>query len=450
MEPDSNLWPWLVIALSVLLIVLATAIEIVFAGVNRSDIRKLVERRDSRALLTDKLITDLSRLSTTLLLIKSAGLVIAGAISIQYLTDASFIQGAIVTFTVWLISVILQVTTRALVLRDEQTFALRLAPLTWKLVQLCKPLSTSLHITSTWFGGHPDAKDQVDALLNGEELRQLVPTSKEEDVIEASEKQMIASILEMVETVVREVMVPRIDMVAIDVETSLHEALDVIISAGHSRIPVYEEHVDQILGILYAKDLLKCFRDHHTDAPIRELLRPTYFVPVSKKVHALLKEMQQEHVHMAVVVDEYGGISGLVTIEDLIEEIVGDIQDEYDQEEDVFVEAIGANVYMLNARLDLYSLSRLLDVELPDEDADTLGGLIYSLLGHVPEQGESVEFASWRFTVLSLDGQRIDHVRAEPITKPHSELHDADAPASSKISQATGGNSLYDFQGSDS
>ncbi len=450
MEPDSNLLPWLVIGLAGLLVVLATAIEVVFAGVSRSDIRKLVERRHARALLVDKLLTDLSRLSTTLLLLKSAGLVIAGAVSIQSLMDANITQGIVTALMAWLIFVVLQVTTRALVLHHEQTLALKLAPLTWKLVQFCKPLSTALHVVSTWLGGYDDAKDEADALLHSEDLRQLVHTNEEEDSIEASEKQMIASILEMVETVVREVMVPRIDMVAIDAETSLHEALDVIITAGHSRIPVYEEHVDQILGILYAKDLLKCFRDQRMDAPIRELLRQPYFVPVSKKVHALLKEMQQEHVHIAVVVDEYGGIAGLVTIEDLIEEIVGDIQDEYDNEEDVFVEAIGANVYMLNARLDLYSLSKLLDVELSDEDADTLGGLIYSLLGHVPEQGESVEFANWRFTVLSLDGQRIDHVRSELINRPPNELPEVDAADASKVSPATGRNSLYDFQGSDS
>ncbi|MCX6043474.1 MAG: hemolysin family protein [Chloroflexi bacterium] len=450
MEPDSNLWPWLIIGLAVLLVVLATAIEVVFAGVSHSDLRKLVERRDARALLVDKLLTDANGLSTTLLLLKSAGLVIVGAIAVQFVIHTVITQGIVVAFTAWLIFVILQVTTRALVLHHEQALVLKLAPLAWRLVQLCQPLSTLLHIVSTWLGGHDDAKDEVDALLHSEDLRELMHVNEEKNSIEASEKQMIASILEMVETVVREVMVPRIDMVAIDVETSLHEALDLIITAGHSRIPVYEEHVDQILGILYAKDLLKCFRDQRTDAPIRELLRPPYFVPVSKKVHALLKEMQQGHVHIAVVVDEYGGIAGLVTIEDLIEEIVGDIQDEYDNEEDVFVEAIGANVYMLNARLDLYSLSKLLDVELPDEDVDTLGGLIYSLLGHVPEQGEAVELAGWRFTVLSLDGQRIDHVRAELIATPPSELSEADAAGSSKTSHATGGNSLYDFQGSDS
>jgi magnesium and cobalt transporter len=138
-------------------------------------------------------------------------------------------------------------------------------------------------------------------------------------------------------------------------------------------------------------------------------------VPVSKKVNTLLREMQRDRVHIAMVVDEYGGIAGLVTIEDILEEIVGEIQDEYDEDEETYVQVLEPNRYLLNARLDLYSLAKLLDTELPEEDADTLGGLIYSELGHVPVPGEMVEVGGWRFTVLSLDGRRIEEVRAEAL-----------------------------------
>ncbi len=210
-------------------------------------------------------------------------------------------------------------------------------------------------------------------------------------------------------------MVPRIDVVSLDVNTPLRDALDVVIEAGHSRLPVYEGNIDHIAGFLYAKDLLRCFQENRDDMPISTLLRPVHYVPETKKVNALMREMQKRRVHVAMVVDEYGGTAGLVTIEDLIEEIVGEIQDEYDEEEDIFVQALEGDSYLINARYDLYSLSKLLDIDLSDEDADTLGGLIYSRLGHVPDQGESVEFSGWRFTVLSLDGRRIDQVRAEPI-----------------------------------
>jgi CBS domain containing-hemolysin-like protein len=243
----------------------------------------------------------------------------------------------------------------------------------------------------------------------------LISAAEEEEPIEESEKQMIASILEMDETVAREVMVPRIDMVALSVETSLREALAVIIEAGHSRIPVYEENIDQIVGFLYAKDILKTFETNQVDVLTRTLLRPPYLVPVSKKVNTLLREMQRDRVHIAMVVDEYGGIAGLVTIEDILEEIVGEIQDEYDEDEETYVQVLEPNRYLLNARLDLYSLAKLLDTELPEEDADTLGGLIYSELGHVPVPGEMVEVGGWRFTVLSLEGRRIEEVRAEAL-----------------------------------
>lgn len=445
MEPDIE--PWLILGLTLLLVGLATAIEVAFSSVSRSDIRKMGERGDSRAQRVDSLLTNFSRLSTTVYLLKSAGLVVAGVASVQILTHAANNNLWGVTFGVWLVCVIVQAIGRTFVLRHVSVVALSLAVYTQGLVQICWPFTALLRTLSSWLGGQDAEKSEADALLNDEDLRQLVNPDEEKNPIEESEKAMIASILEMDETVVREVMVPRIDMVAIEVETSLHEALSVIIEAGHSRIPVYEEHVDYIVGILYAKDLLKCFRDNRADAPIRDLLRSAYFVPVSKKVNTLLKEMQNERVHIAVVVDEYGGTAGLVTIEDLIEEIVGEIQDEYDSEEEIFVEAIGANIYVLNSRLDLYSLSKLLDVELPDEDADTLGGLIYSLLGHVPEQGEVVECTGWRFTVLSLDGQRIDHVRAEPVmTQPHEQTG---ANSTNEQPQATNSNSLYDFQSSD-
>jgi CBS domain containing-hemolysin-like protein len=269
--------------------------------------------------------------------------------------------------------------------------------------------------------GNQDEEEPLD-----EALRSAGIDDDDEPMLE-SEKQMITSILEMDETVAREVMVPRIDMVAIEVETSLRDALGVIINAGHSRIPVFEQHIDHVVGLLYAKDLLKWFQENPGDVPIRTLLRPAYFVPASKKVDTLLREMQRDRIHIAVVVDEYGGTAGLVTIEDIIEEIVGEIQDEYDMEEELYVQSFGPAGYLLSARFDLYSLAKLLDVELPADDADTLGGMIYSVLGHVPDQGESLDVGGWRFTVLALEGRRIEQVRAEQLNQAAVDgLHLAD------------------------
>lgn len=447
MESDTE--PWLILGMAILLVSLATTIEVVFTSVSRSEIRRFSERH-SGAQLVDKLLGNSSRLALTLLLLKSAGFIVVGATSVQALTGTFTSQQWVVLCFVWLLLVLLQLVGQTLVLRETVSSALWLAPLTQGLVQICWPLTTLLARMAMGFTGREPDKDKIDAFWSDEDLRHLMQASEVETPIEAGEKEMIASILELDGTVVREVMVPRIDMIAIDVETTLLDALSLIIEAGHSRIPVYEEHVDHILGILYAKDFLKCFRDNQVNAPIRNLLRPAYFVPVSKKVNTLLKEMQKDRVHIAVVVDEYGGTAGLVTIEDLIEEIIGEIQDEYDDEEEIFVETIGPNVYVLNSRLDLYSLGKLLDIELSDEDADTLGGLIYSLLGHVPEQGETVECAGWRFTVLSIDGQRIDQVRAEPLVSPNNDQSEPNlAGEKARAKQAPSSSSLYDLQGSD-
>jgi CBS domain containing-hemolysin-like protein len=243
-----------------------------------------------------------------------------------------------------------------------------------------------------------------------EEILTLVDAGEEEGVIELDEKQMITSIFKLDNTLVREVMVPRIDMVALPADTPLREALDVVIKAGHSRIPVYKESVDAIAGLLYAKDLLEVWRDGKEDVDLTLLLRAPIFVPETKKLDDLLNELQQMKVHLAIVVDEYGGTAGLVTIEDVVEEIVGEIQDEYDSEEAIYRQ-VAENEFEFDARIDIDDLNEVLDSDLPTELGDTLGGYIYSQLGKVPTPGEEVIEDGLHLEVLSVDEQRIEKVR---------------------------------------
>jgi len=186
--------------------------------------------------------------------------------------------------------------------------------------------------------------------------------------------------------------------------------LDVIIEAGHSRIPVYRRSIDNIVGILYAKDLLNYFRDGQTNVPLCDIVRDAYFIPESKHVDDLLQELQRRKVHIAIVVDEYGGTAGLVTIEDLIEEIVGEIQDEYDREEP-FMDQISQDEIIFNARVDLDDVNRLMSLNLPTEHGDTLGGLVFSELGKIPSQGDQVHVNGVTIEVLSVVGRRIKQVR---------------------------------------
>lgn len=414
--------PLAILLAALLTVGFAIASETSLTTVSRSDVRKLSEDGNGRAKNVDRLLRDPAQVLLTLLLLKTGGVLAAGGAVARLLPDTLSLTSLIIVVVIaWVLLAILQAMGRSWVQTRSLQIALALVPIMQVAVVLLWPVTLLVRSVGRQVGDYESDSRVETALLSDNGLRRLISVAEEEEPIHETEKRMIASILEMDETVTREVMVPRIDMVSLNVETCLRDALAVIIDAGHSRIPVYEENIDHVVGFLYAKDILKYFEASYVDIPIRSLLRPPYFVPISKKVNMLLREMQKDRVHIAMVVDEYGGIAGLVTIEDILEEIVGEIQDEYDAEEETYVQVLEPNRYLLNGRLDLYTLAKLLDTELPEEDADTLGGLIYSELGHVPVPEETVEVAGWRFTVLSLDGRRIEEVRAEAIT-PESDV----------------------------
>lgn len=296
-------------------------------------------------------------------------------------------------------------------------------------------LAPALH-TMQWISSRfaaPFVERRAVALVTEEEIKMMVDAGSEGGAIEDEEKEMIYSIFQFGDTLTREVMVPRIDVVALDINTPLQEALNVIVEAGHSRIPVYEESIDHIRGLLYAKDLLSVWRDGQLDRPIREMLRPAYFVPESKKAGDLLTDLQQRKIHLAIVVDEYGGTAGLVTLEDLIEEIVGEIRDEYDVNEEEIYQKINEHEYIFDAGIDLDDLNRLLDVNLPTDEGDTLGGYVFSKLGKVPLIGEVIETEHLRIEVLDVDDRRIRKIRVtvepEPVPQEMEDARDEIAAA---------------------
>jgi len=279
-----------------------------------------------------------------------------------------------------------------------------------------------------WISGRfaaPFVERRASSLVTEEEIMMMVDAGSEGGAIENEEKEMIYSIFQFGDTLTREVMVPRIDVVALDINTPLQEALNVIVEAGHSRIPVYDDSIDHIRGLLYAKDLLSAWRDDQMNRPIRDMLRPAYFVPESKKAGDLLTDLQQRKIHVAVVVDEYGGTAGLVTLEDLIEEIVGEIRDEYDVNEQEAYQKVGEHEYIFDAGIDLDDFNRLLDANLPTDESDTLGGYVFSKLGKVPLIGEVIETERLRIEVLDVDDRRIRKIRvtveAPPAAVPETE-----------------------------
>jgi len=406
---------------------LLAAAKSAFASVRRSRLRQMAEKGVGRAALAVRISEDASRMLGALYLGKALLASLAAAVAaltlIGPLTTALEESGLgagwagalglliVVGALAGVILVAGRLVPEAVAAARPEHWALRLAWAVygteialWPLVRLLVWVSNRL---ARPFGGMPFSGT---SLITEEEIKTLVDAGEEEGVIEEDEKEMIYSIFEFGDTFAREVMIPRIDIVALEASTPLREALDVIVEAGHSRIPVYDGTVDHILGLLYAKDLLAYLRDKE-EPLLRDILRPAYFVPETKKVDDLLREMQQRRVHMAIVVDEYGGTAGLVTVEDILEEIVGEIQDEYDVEEPIF-EQVGEGEYVLDARMDLDDVNDLLGVQLPTGSGDTLGGLIYSTLGKVPSPGEQLRVDGLLIEVLSVTGRRIRKVRA--------------------------------------
>ena len=270
-------------------------------------------------------------------------------------------------------------------------------------------LTSVTRVVSGLFGAHVTDMERISA----EEIRLIIQQGGEQGILEAEEEQMIHAVIELGDQRIHEVMVPRTSMITLAAEATLEQAIDTVIEEGHSRVPVYDKTIDEIIGILYAKDLLPLMKGTAEERPnLRSLLRVPVFVPESMSVDDLLHEFQRRKVHLAVVLDEYGGTAGLVTIEDLLEEIVGEIQDEYDEEEPMIVH-LSDDEARVDGRADVDDLGELFGVELSLEDEDeydTVGGLVYHRIGGVPKPGDQVKVSGLTLTVETTDGRRVGKV----------------------------------------
>lgn len=417
------------LAFLILLNALFAASEVAIVTVGKARLRRLVEEGVKVARTVERLAEDSSRFLATM----RVGVILvrfsAVATAVISLTDPlqkwiaqvpiEFIAQASLPLAVFSIVMILaffmlslgELLPKNLAFQHAEPIALAVAypiDLFATIVSpVVKVLIATSNVAAQLFGSQPQGGMPF---ITEEEIKTMVDAGEETGIIEEDEKEMIYSIFELGETLAREVMVPRIDIIAVESKTPIQQALDLILEKGHSRIPVYEETIDNIIGLLYAKDLLGHLRDGDAAVALHDILRPAYFIPETKKVDELLQDLQQRKVHMAIVVDEYGGTAGLVTIEDLVEEIVGEIQDEYDAEEP-FIEVISNDEFIFNARVDLDDVNKLMNVELPSERYNTLGGFIYSQLGKVPKVGDEILFDGIKIAVLSVVGRRIKKVK---------------------------------------
>ena len=405
------------------------AAEIAFVTVRRTRLDELADEGDRRAARALRLLKDPGRcLAVIQVAITFLG-ALASAVAAVSIVEllATLLSGIswigeragalallIVTLLVSIVSIVLgELIPKGFALANPDRIALAasgpislfakiVSPLVALLVLLTKAISKP-------FGIDPTRTPELSAA----EIRLIVEQGSQQGVLEAEEEQMISAVMSLSDSKLHEVMVPRIDIVAIDQEATFDEAVEVVLKEGHSRTPLYRESVDHIVGILYAKDLLRLIAAGGPRPRLRDIMRPALFVPESQSVDDLLHELQRRKVHMAVVLDEYGGTAGLVTIEDLLEEIVGEIQDEFDEEEPMKVE-ISPGEVILDGRADIDELTELVEPVLEledDEEYDTLGGFVYHRIGRVPVVGDAVVIEPFVITVIKVSGRRVGKVR---------------------------------------
>jgi len=251
-----------------------------------------------------------------------------------------------------------------------------------------------------------------------EGLIETLSQARERGLINADAFEMLEGVLRVAELQVRDIMVPRSQMTIVNRDDPPEDILPIVVESGHSRFPVIGEDRDQVVGVLLAKDLLRYFAEGgREDFDIKECLRPVVFIPESKRLNVLLKEFRASHHHMAIVVDEYGGVSGLVTIEDVLEQIVGDIEDEHDVEEDSYIKPLPSGDFLVKALTPIENFNEFFDSEFSDDEFDTVGGLVMSAFGHLPKRNETTEIGAYRFRILNADSRRIHLIRLTPIAR---------------------------------
>ena len=427
---DGDLSSLIIVLLLIVVTAFVTLIYNALTNVRQSQMREQAESGHGGAQRVLTIMDSLSRLNVTyqlsllilhVVIVALATLTLMPALVVRYPAVApAVIQAATLIVIVLAVALVGNLVPATLGTAYADRLAPALSGVAHLVMILFSPLVAVLLAVSKLLAGLIGG-DNLSVTVTEEEIMTLVDAGQKEGTIEIEEKAMIFSILQFGETLVREVMIPRMDIEALEINTSVEVALGKFLESGHSRIPIYDEKIDNIEGLLYAKDLLSLWHSGDLKScSIRDLMRPAYFMPEDKRADLVLKEMQDSKIHLAIVVDEYGGTAGIVTIENLIEEIVGDIQDEYDvNEEDEYIRQ-GEHEYVIDASMDLDDINELLKADLPTEESDTLGGFIYGQLGRVPKVGEVIEDPEHNLIlrVDSIDGRRIRKVH---ITRINTE-----------------------------
>jgi gliding motility-associated protein GldE len=386
--------------------------ETALVSLNRIKLKKLAEDGDKRALIIEGLLKHPNRLLATILVGNNLVNISAAAIATSLAIDFFGSKGVGIATGVMTLLILLfgEVTPKGFAIRNAENISLSIAHPMEFLVKALYPVVRILTAMTKpvirRFGG----EFRFSPYVTEDEIKMLVDVGEKEGVIEKDEKELIHGVFEFSDTNAVEVMVPRIDMKCLNINESIDDAVKFIRKTGHSRIPVYEKNIDNIVGILYSKDIFGRSKGERAGISLRSLLRPAYFIPETKKLDDVLREMQARRTQMAIVVDEYGGTEGLVTMEDVLEELVGEILDEYDTEESM-VRIIDDYTAMVDAKTSIDDLNEAMDIHLPEEEFETVGGLIFNTLGKIPKAGDKVRINSTTMIVEKMRGRRISKVK---------------------------------------
>src|SRR5262252_337396 len=394
---------------------LASATETAMTSVGRLRVRHLADEGSASAAVLERLQQDPNRFLSTVLVVNTLALILASfaatLLSVRFMPPAFGFWGDLLVSLVLSIFLLIfaEVTPKTIAIRRAESLALVAAGPVDALARFLRPVLWFITLVSRAITGGRAARAPY---LTEQELMTLLHVSEEQGVIEEEEREMIHGIIEIGDKLVREVMIPRTDIIALPRDASLDEIVRVSQQSGHTRLPVFDGDLDHIVGLVNIKDLLKPLRNDAADFRLDSVIRPIRYTPQSKKVDELLHQMQSEKVHLMVVLDEYGGTAGLVTLEDLLEEIVGEIRDEYDIAEEEPVVMLGDSEVLVDARFSMEELNDLLKLGLEEsEDYDSVGGYVYSTLGDVPEEGATFNSGPLHWTVEQVQQRRIEKVR---------------------------------------
>ncbi|MEM2934332.1 MAG: hemolysin family protein [Halobacteria archaeon] len=404
---------WILLIALLILSAFFSASEMAIFSSNKIRMKKYAENGNKNAILIEQMFKNPERVLNTILvgnnIVNLGAAAVATAIAIDYFGDIGI--GIATGMMALLILTFGEIVPKSYAAKNANQVALAVAKPMNFLIRLFSPVVLIFNgLANSLIKALGGETIKPTPRITQDELKMLLKLGEQEGVVEKGERKMINGIFEFGEKTAKEVMLPRIDMDCIEVKSTLEEALKVLLKKWRSRLPVYDGTIDNIVGILNLKDLLHLIKEKKYSTPIKEIIRPPYFIPDSKKLRDLLKEFQQNRIQMAIVIDEYGGTAGLITLEDLLEEIVGEILDEYDAIE-TQIQMVNDKIAIVDAKTNIDEVNEALGVDLPSGEYETIGGLIFDRLGKIPSPGEKIEVDGKILIVESMRGRRISKVK---------------------------------------